>query len=524
MAMSRAIPAGLVLAMLALLVLAPMAGLLHLSALPGYEAVDLRFWENAYLRRVVYFSLWQALLSTLFSVLPAILVARAFAMQPDMPLRRLLLGLFALPLVVPAVVVVMAVVSVYGSDGWLPLGRSLYGINGILLAHVFFNLPLAVRLLLPQWSAIPQHHWQLGEQLGMNGWQRFRFIEWPMLREALPGVLLLVFMLCLTSFAVVLTLGGGPRSTTIEVAIYQSLRFDFNPAKAVVLALLQLGLCMLVAMLTLKLQRMPEVEITISTPHRSRANLLRWFNLGIIVLATLYVGMPLLSLLIDALRGPIGETLGDLRLWQALTNTLLIGLSAAMLSVTAGWFLLQYSASLAHEGRSKAARLVDLAGSIVYVVPPLVMATGMFVLLSPHVDVFDWVYPIVIAINALMGLPFVIRCLGPALRQNHSRYHRLCLGLSLQGWNRFRYVEWPLLRRPLGLAIALVAVLAMGDLGVIALFGSTRSSTLALMIYQQLGAYLVAQATVTAVMLLLLCLGVFVFVERYIGGKRDAGN
>jgi thiamine transport system permease protein len=524
MAMSRAIPAGLVLAMLALMVLAPMAGLLHLSALPGYETVDLRFWESGYLRRVVYFSLWQALLSTLFSVLPAILVARAFAMQPDLPLRRLLLGMFALPLVVPAVVVVMAVVSVYGSDGWLPLGRSLYGINGILLAHVFFNLPLAVRLLLPQWQAIPQHHWQLGEQLRMNSWHRFRFIEWPMLREALPGVMLLVFMLCLTSFAVVLTLGGGPRSTTIEVAIYQSLRFDFDPAKAVVLALLQLGLCMLVAMLTLKLQRMPEVEMAISTPQRSRASLFRWFNLGIIVLATLYVGMPLLSLLIDALRGPIGETLGDTRLWQAFTNTLLIGLSAALLSVTAGWFLLQYSASLAHEGRNKGARLVDLAGSIVYVVPPLVIATGLFVLLSPHVDVFDWVYPIVIAINALMGLPFVIRCLGPAIRQNHARYHRLCLSLALQGWNRFRYVEWPLLRRPLGLAIALVAVLAMGDLGVIALFGSTRSSTLALMIYQQLGAYLVAQATVTAVLLLLLCLGIFVFLERGIGGKRDAEN
>ena len=140
------------LAMLALLVLAPMAGLLHLSALPGYETTDLRFWENAYLRRVVFFSLWQALLSTLLSVLPAILVARAFVMLPDLPLRRLLLGLFALPLVVPAVVAVMAVVSVYGSDGWLPLGRSLYGINGILLAHVFFNLPLAVRLLLPQWQ------------------------------------------------------------------------------------------------------------------------------------------------------------------------------------------------------------------------------------------------------------------------------------------------------------------------------------------------------------------------------------
>ena len=181
---SRAIAAGLVLAVLALIVLAPMAGLLNLSGIPGYEPGDLRFWQSAYIRRVLFFSFWQALLSTLCSVLPAILVARAFALQPDFPLRGLLLRLFALPLVVPAVVAVMGVVSVYGSGGWIPLGRSLYGLNGILLAHVFFNLPLAVRLLLPQWQTIPQHHWQLGEQLGMNAWQRWRFLEWPAVREA----------------------------------------------------------------------------------------------------------------------------------------------------------------------------------------------------------------------------------------------------------------------------------------------------------------------------------------------------
>ena len=521
---SRAIPASLVLALLALLVLAPMVGLLQLSSLPGFEASDLRIWENAYLRRVLGFSLWQALLSTLLSVLPAILVARAFALLPGLPLRRVLLGLFALPLVVPAVVAVMALVSVYGSDGWLPLGRDLYGLNGILLAHVFFNLPLAVRLLLPQWQAIPQRHWQLGEQLGMNAWQRFRFIEWPLLREALPGVMLLVFMLCLTSFAVVLTLGGGPRSTTLEVAIYQSLRFDFDPAKAVVLALLQLGLCLLVAILTLRLQRMPEVEISVSTPLPGRSKLPRWFNLALILGATLYVGMPLLSLLIDALRGPLLRVIADSRFWQAAGNTLMIGLSAAGLSVSAGWFLLRYSAELARRGHGTGARLVDLAASIVYVVPPLVIATGLFVLLSPRVDVFDWVYPVVISINAMMGLPFVIRCLGPALRQNHARYHRLCLSLELHGWSRFRYLEWPLLRRPLGLALALVAVLAMGDLGVIALFGSTQTATLALLIYQQLGAYLVAQATVTALLLLVLCLGAFALLERVVGGTSDVAN
>ncbi len=508
--------------MLGLIIVAPLAGLLNLSGLPGYEPGDLRLWHSNYIRRVLFFSLWQAFLSTICSVLPAILVARAFALQPDFPMRGLLLRLFALPLVVPAVVAVMGVVSVYGSGGWIPLGRSLYGLNGILLAHVFFNLPLAVRLLLPQWQAIPGHHWQLGDQLGMNAWQRWRFLEWPALREALPGTMLLVFMLCLTSFAVVLTLGGGPKSTTLEVAIYQSLRFDFDPARAVVLALLQLGLCMLVAIVTLKLQRLPEVEITLTSGSKPTSPIQKPLNIALILVAAVYVGLPLLSMLIDALKGPMLGVISNIYLWQSLGNTLFIGLTAALLSVSTGWFLLQYSASLARMGKTSKAKMIDLAGSIVYVVPPLVIGTGMFVLLSPHVDVFAWVYPVVITINALMGLPFVIRSLGPAMRRNHARYHHLCQSLELRGWNRFRYLEWPLLRRPLGLAAALVAALAMGDLGVIALFGTPSTATLSLVIYQQLGAYLIPQATVTALVLLLLCLGVFWLLERGIGGKADA--
>ena len=64
----------------------------------------------------------------------------------------------------------------------------------------------------------------------------FRLVEWPQLRAALPGVALLIFLLCAASFAVVLTLGGGPRATTLEVAIYQSLRADFDPQRAAALA------------------------------------------------------------------------------------------------------------------------------------------------------------------------------------------------------------------------------------------------------------------------------------------------
>ncbi|HEY5739129.1 MAG TPA: ABC transporter permease subunit, partial [Gammaproteobacteria bacterium] len=282
------------------------------------------------------------------------------------------------------------------------------------------------------------------------------------------------------------------------------------------------ALCVSVALLTLRLQRLPEVEISIEPVAVVERRGLSLVNPLLIALAAVYVGMPLLSMLLDALSGPWLAVLRQASFWQAVANTLFIGLGAALLSVTAGWFLLRYGASLAYDGRTQAARWIELAGSVVYVVPPLVIGTGMFVLLSSRVDVFDWVYPIVIAVNALMGLPFVIRSLAPPMRQNHARYQRLCRSLALGGWNRFRHLEWPLLRRPLGLAAGLVAALAMGDLGVIALFGTPDSATLSLLIYQQLGAYRVAEATVTALLLLALCLAAFWLLERGIGGSGDA--
>ncbi|MBT3206014.1 MAG: thiamine/thiamine pyrophosphate ABC transporter, permease protein [Gammaproteobacteria bacterium] len=513
-----------VLTLLGLAVLIPMASLLAVGRLPGFEPGDLQFWHSSYIRRVLFFSFWQAFLSTLISLGLALLVARSIAFRGNFPLRNLLLKLFGLPLVVPSIVAVMGVVSVYGAEGWIPLGRSLYGLNGILIAHVFFNLPLAVRLLLPVWQSLPDHYWQLAEQLRFTPWQRWVHIEWPAIRENLPGVSLLVFMLCLTSFAVVLTLGGGPKSSTLEVAIYQSLRFDFDPTQAVILALLQLSLCLVVAVIGLSLQKLPEVEITISASNYAWHNKNRLFHNLVILLAAIFVGLPLLAMILDAIRGPVIEVISDNKLWQATAYTLMIGLSAAFCSVLAGWFLLRSSSVFANRGQINKAKWIELAGSVVYVVPPLVLGTGYFVLLAPHVDVFDWVFPIVILINAMMGLPFVIKVLSPAMRKNQMRYQNLCCSLALQGWHKFRWIDWPLLRRPIGLAAALVSAMAMGDLGVIALFGSVDTTTLPLMLYQQLGAYRIPQAAVSAVFLLLMCLLVFWSLERGLGGKDYVKN
>ncbi len=486
------------------------------------QAESIPFWKDAYLRQVIYFSLLQATLSTLLSVGIGLFVARSFARFGNFPLRSLILGLFGLPLVVPAVVAVLGIVSVYGSQGWLPLGSSLYGLNGILLAHLFFNLPLSVRLLLPIWDTIPQQHWRLSSQLNMSHWQQWKHIEWPALRESLPGVSTLVFMLCLTSFAVVLTLGGGPKSTTLEVAIYQSLRFDFDPQQAVVLALLQLGLSVTLAIIAAKLSSLPDVEAHLNLHSTIIPSGNKTLYLVIIMTAIIFVGTPLLAMIIDAAQGPIIQVLQDYSLWRAAGFSILIGISAAAIAVILGWLLLSASAEMSYSGNKRLAQWLELSGSVIYVVPPLVIGTGLFILLSQHVNVFEWAILIVILINGIMGLPFVIRTLGPAMRQHTQRYQRLSQSLDVSGWQRFKQIDLPLLRKPLGLSAALVTALSMGDLGVIALFGSPETATLPLLLYQRLSAYQMPQAAVIAVFLLASCLLAFWLIERLIGGPSTS--
>src|SRR5690606_38151687 len=129
----------------------------------------------------------------------------------------------------------------------------IYGLSGILVAHVFFNLPLATRLLVEALDTIPADQWRLASQLGMRPGATFRLLEWPTIRASLPATAGLVFMLCITSFTVVLAPGGAPGSTSIEVATSQALRFAFEPARAVALTVAQIGLTVAVMIVPTRL-------------------------------------------------------------------------------------------------------------------------------------------------------------------------------------------------------------------------------------------------------------------------------
>lgn len=489
-------------------------------------------WNDTYLWRVVRFTVWQASLSTIFSVGLALPVTRALARRQRFPGRHFLIRLFGLPVVIPTLVAVFGIVAIYGQSGWLndalalagfERGQFLYGLNGILIAHVFFNMPLAVRLLLPLWQSVPGETWRVASQLGMRSFELFKLIEWPLLKQALPGVAGLVFMLCFTSFAVVLTLGGGPKATTIEVAIYQSLRFDFDLARAVALSLLQLGVCIgLVTFIQSFAGKMP-VSVSLNLNHHRPdlhelpGRIIDWFS---IVLATVMVASPLIALVTAGITGPVISVVSDPVIWRGAIRSLVVALSAGLFSLILGWLLLVTVRDLRlRRGLPRWADTLELGGSMILVVPPLVLGTGLFVMLSQYTDIFALGLVLVIIVNTLMGLPYVIRVLGAPMQRVAQDNDRLCAALGIRGYQRLRLVEWPLLRRPIGLALALSTALALGDLGAIALFGSPDTATLPLLLYQRLAGYQMGEAAVTALLLLIISALIFVLIERGIGGR-----
>jgi len=485
---------------------------------------------DSYLFRIVRFTLWQAVLSTVLSVVPAIVVARALSRHPAFPGRALILRLFALPLALPAIVAVLGILALLGRAGLLAAPLSvlaggtwpgIYGLSGILVAHVFFNLPLATRLLLEALDTVPSDQWRLASQLGMGPVSTFRLIEWPAMRSALPGAAGLVFMLCVTSFTIVLTLGGGPAATTLEVAIYQALRFDFDPARAVTFTVLQVLLTVLVLLVLARLGANTAIDAGLPVTRRKfimPGPAERVLNGLMILLSLVFVAGPMAAMLIAGLSADFARLLTEPAVRQAALTSIVLAVLSAILSVAV-------ALSLAAARRAAAARrgkpaqffgaVAGTGAGFVLVVPPIVVGAGWFILLRHSGLVFAVAPAMVVFVNAVMAMPFVIRAVRPAYDAAAERNDRLCAQLGISGWNRMKLIDWPALRGPIATGLAFAMALSLGDLGVIALFGSDAVQTLPYLLLARMGSYRTDDAAGLALLLGLLCLALIFLADRF---------
>jgi thiamine transport system permease protein len=455
----------------------------------------------------VRFTVWQAFLSAVLSVFFAIPVARALARR-SFKGRSALITLLGAPFILPVVVAVMGLLVVFGRNGFVNDGLAalglpqigIYGLQGVLLAHVFFNMPLATRLLLQGWHDIPTERFRLAASLGFSGRDIFRVLERPMLLRVVPGALAIIFAICLTSFAVALTIGGGPKATTVELAIYEAFRFDFDLGRAAMLSIVQILIAGVAATVAFKLVRDTGFAGGLDRPVQRWDDAgSKWFDASVITIAALFLIVPMGAVVLRGLGGLFEMPnsvyfAGFTSIWVALLST------AVLMTVA-----LPIAAMIVQSGKpwSEAIGFIGLTAS------PLMIGTGLFILINPWANPTSFALIVTAGVNSILALPFALRIIVPSMRETVQTYGRLAASLGIGGWALWRLVLLPRLRPQLGFAAGLAAAFSIGDLGVIALFDDPDRTTLPLQMYRLMGSYQNTAAAGAAVLLLVLAFGVF---------------
>lgn len=499
------------------------------------------FAIDAKLMRTLTFTSIQAGLSTLASLTVAIPLSWALSHQRKFLGRSLLVALLSVAMVLPTLVAVLGLVTVWGRRGWfnelltsMELGSTgswIYGIGGILLAHCFLNAPFMARSLLQRLEAIPTVQRKLSRSLDLSAWQRFRFMEWPAIKGSLPALCSTVFLLCFTSFAIVLTLGGSPKYNTLEVAIYEAIKLDFDIPRAVTLAVTQLAVCAVLVSIASSF-RMTSKSVSeqsyVSPWTETGAKL--WLQVALISLFAVFFLTPLAAILFKGAGKDLWKVLQDPLFHQTAFNSLILATASAILTLLTAVALIKARVNTIAPERLPQTKLtlllrqlLSFSGSLYLAVPSLVMAFGFFLLARQLFNSIYLVAPFALIVaNALLALPFAMAVLGPAIEKTTSKHDRLAFTLGVRGWSRWRLLEWPLIRQEVAFVSALAFCFSLGDFGIISLFGSQDFATLPWLLYQKMGSYRTDEAAAIALILLIITLVVFLAVPTMRRGKSHA--
>jgi len=311
--------------------------------------------------------------------------------------------------------------------------------------------------------------------------------------------------MCFSSFTIVLTLGGGPANTNLEVAIFQALKFDFDPNAGAIYAVIH-GLIAIVFMMILGRREIFSMEVDRkSTREKSAPTLLQG---GVVLLLLVVLLYPLISLLLHGLSQP---WVGSRRLIEAIETSLLLalgsGLFATMLALLRSF----------DKSQNRIVQIIDFG---LMILPIMVISTGLFLLALRFQIAFKITTWLIIWLNGLMAMPLILGPLKTRVAVFRDTYGRLSRTLALSSWQQFQFIYLPALVRVLPWSFVLAMVLSVGDLGVAALLGSAQFVTIPILIYQAMGSYQMVLASQLTLLLLLIC-AVLLLIAEWLGEQSN---
>ncbi len=523
----------------------PLISILLMSLVP-HGALEVgklyKLVSTSYYAGVLWFTTWQAALSTLLTVIIALPSAYIFA-RYEFKAKTLIQNLTTIPFVLPTVVTAAGFQALLGPRGVVnsagmvlfqseqPLIQIDQTFWFFLLAHIFYNFTVVLRIVGGFWSRLPENLLESAQMLGASRLRAFITITLPLLLPAILAAALLVFIFCFTSFGVVLIL-GGPRYATIEVEIYRQALHLFNLPMASALALIQiiftLGLMAFYTRLerkvsiSLVMQRSDEGAKKIRTP-RVRG----WVILNLLGMA-LFLGTPLAALLIQSFLSEDGlslvyyasllenRTASILYVAPitAIANSVGYALGAALIALVLGWI----GANFLAKSNGRWSALLDPVFMLPLSTSAITLGFGFVVALDePPLNLRTSLLLPAIA-HAMVAFPFVIRSILPALRSLPQNLRDAAAILGASPFQIWLTIEWPIMRQALLVGAVFAFAISMGEFGATVFVVRPQTPTMPLAIFRYLshpGTLNYGMAMAMSTLLMITTAAGFLFLEKF---------
>jgi sulfate/thiosulfate transport system permease protein len=237
---------------LALLLVVPI-GMVFYRALengigPAWDAVTTPPAQHAFYLTCMI-ALIAVPLNAIFGVACAWLLARY-----EFRGKRLLDTIIDLPFAISPVVVGLALILVWGREGWFASTSVIFSTPGMILATIFVSLPFVVREVEPVLREEGVDQEQAAATLGANAFQILRRITLPTIRWGLTYGIILSTARALGEFGAVAIVSGKISGRTETLTLYvedrfQSLDLAGAYAAALVLALIAVAVLALMTIL-----------------------------------------------------------------------------------------------------------------------------------------------------------------------------------------------------------------------------------------------------------------------------------
>lgn len=522
----------------------PLISIFSLSFSPEgiFDAAKIKkLVSSSYYIRVLWFTTWQAALSTLLTLILALPGAWVFA-RYDFKAKSLIQSLVTVPFVLPTVVTAAAFRALLGPGGLVnsslmamfdrtePVINIDQTVWFFLLAHVFYNYTVILRIVGGFWARLPQDISESASMLGASRRQVFLKITLPLLAPAILAASALVFMFCFTSFGVVLIL-GGPRLATIEVEIYRQAVHLFNLPLAAVLSLVQIGFCFVLMWLYTWFEGRSAVSFMPAVSGGKRSRLQSGSDKLIVgsntVFMFLLLGTPLLALVLSSILTEGGvsltyylglmhnksQSIMYVAPVRAMANSLGFALAATCIALTLGWL----SAILLSGPRTRTTVFLDPIFMLPLSTSAVTLGFGYIIALDePPLNLRTSIILPAIA-HALVAFPFVIRSLLPALRGIPQSLRDAAAVMGASPFKVWQAVDWPILSRALMVGAVFAFAISMGEFGATVFIARPQTPTLPLAIYRFLshpGAMNYGQAMAMSCILMLTTAAGFVLLEK----------